>query len=499
MAYHPWRLAPDACHLTPMLLTLAFRHLVVKKGRSLFLLLGYGLGVGVMIVLLSVGEAMLDQSRDVALVGGGEITVLPQGIDVEAMRTGGVSGMFFGIDRARFLTRQLLGGARHAGIVAAVSPVIEQKVIYLSHGGRTLLVRAGAEIPSRAVATGAGRTILAGRWADSPADSAWIRPTATQLYDELDHFHLPSRPDSSWGEWHYFNIATGPSEWWYVTYLVGGEVLRGRWGGQLLISHRRPDGGYERFTATAPADAVRIDTLGADVRIGESAVVQRNGRYALTARARGASGTVRLSLEVSPDPNRYFPPVELRQGAFPSGYVVPALSATATGEICREGGCRSVSGAPAYHDHNWGVWRSVTWDWGAARGATFNLLYGAVYAPEDTIGTARTGAPRIFVALVDSLGVRQILRAREVLYERRRGGRGGQATAPSAFHFIAFRDADTVRIDAKILDVQATGATAAGLNRNFLQMRGSFHLEGTISGERVSDDGTGFFETYVER
>ncbi len=48
----------------------------------MFLLLGFSLGVGVMIVLLSVGEAMLEQSRDVSLVGGGEVTVLPQGIDV---------------------------------------------------------------------------------------------------------------------------------------------------------------------------------------------------------------------------------------------------------------------------------------------------------------------------------------------------------------------------------------------------------------------------------
>jgi ABC-type antimicrobial peptide transport system permease subunit len=61
-----------------MLFTLAFRHLWVRKGRSLFLLFGFALGVGVMVVLLSVGEAMLDQSRDVSLVGGGEVTVLPQ-------------------------------------------------------------------------------------------------------------------------------------------------------------------------------------------------------------------------------------------------------------------------------------------------------------------------------------------------------------------------------------------------------------------------------------
>ena len=96
---------------------------LVRKVRSLFLLLGFALGVGVMIVLLSVGEAMLDQSRDVSLVGGGELTVLPQGIDVEAMRTGGLGGMFFAIERARFLTRQILGGPRHAALVRAVAPV----------------------------------------------------------------------------------------------------------------------------------------------------------------------------------------------------------------------------------------------------------------------------------------------------------------------------------------------------------------------------------------
>jgi hypothetical protein len=32
--------------------TLAFRHLLVRKLRSLFLLVGFSLGVGVMIVLL---------------------------------------------------------------------------------------------------------------------------------------------------------------------------------------------------------------------------------------------------------------------------------------------------------------------------------------------------------------------------------------------------------------------------------------------------------------
>src|SRR4029453_5248013 len=145
-----WRACRERAPNKPveMILTLALRHLWVRKRRSALLLLGFALGVGVMILLLSVGEAMLDQSRDVALVGGGEVTVLPLGIDVEAMRTGGVSGMFFGIDHARFLTRQLLGGPRHADVVRAVAPAIEEKILYLERRGVSFPVRAGGEIPS---------------------------------------------------------------------------------------------------------------------------------------------------------------------------------------------------------------------------------------------------------------------------------------------------------------------------------------------------------------
>ena len=85
-------------------------------------------------------------------MGGGEVTVLPQGIDVEAMRTGGLSGMFFTIERARFLTRQILGGPRHAALIRAVAPSIEGKLLYLCSVRapcQATPVRVGGEIPSR--------------------------------------------------------------------------------------------------------------------------------------------------------------------------------------------------------------------------------------------------------------------------------------------------------------------------------------------------------------
>lgn len=488
-----------------MITTLAFRHLLVRKVRSVVLLLGFALGVGVMIVLLSVGQAMLDQSRDVSLVGGGEVTLLPQGIDVEAMRTGGISGMFFGIDRARFLTRQSLGGPRHGDLVRSVSPMIEGKLLYLRRGDRVITARAGGEIPSRARAVGSGLEVISGTWEDSATDSIYIAPTPEQLYHELDRFHVPRQSDSTWAEWHYFNLVISPSEWWYITYLLGGEVGQPgepskRWGGQLLLTHRRPDGEYERFATQYPSDAIVFDTTRADLRLGRNTVRQRNGVYHLEARTGGAAG-VRFDVSLRPTPNRYFPPVELRDDEFVSGYVVPALMASATGTICVANRCRRFRDASAYHDHNWGVWRDVTWEWGAARGSSLSLLYGGVYGPDRAaVAGGSTVRSPFFLTLVDSLGVRQVLRFSSIQYSGRRPTAEGEAfQSPERFELLATRAADSVRVRVEVLNALATEMRTSGFRRGFLQMRGRFTVDGTVLGKVVADSGTGFFETYVSR
>ncbi|MDB4872202.1 MAG: MacB-like periplasmic core domain protein, partial [Gemmatimonadales bacterium] len=75
-----------------MIAQLAFRNITYRPWRSVLLFFGYGVGVAVMIVLLSIGEALLSQARNEKLVGGGSITVLPEGLDVEVMKTGGIGG-----------------------------------------------------------------------------------------------------------------------------------------------------------------------------------------------------------------------------------------------------------------------------------------------------------------------------------------------------------------------------------------------------------------------
>ena len=122
-----------------------------------------------------------------------------------------------------------------------------------------------------------------------------------------------------------------------------------------------------------------------------------------------------------------------------------------------------------------------------------SLLYGGVYTPDSTT----SGAPFV-LTIVDSLGVRQVLRFREIGYSGARpAGRYPGVAVPAEFHLRAFRDADTVRLSVNVIDAQATRMGAAGVRRFFIQMRGRWRLEGRVAEAFVADSGTGFFETFV--
>ena len=207
---------------------LALRNLMYRPWRSVFLFAGYGVGVAVMIVLLSIGEALLTQARDERLVGGGEITILPEGIDVEVMKTGGLGGLFFSIGNAAFIHRQLLASPRLRDVVRAVSPQIEDKLLYLRVNGREFPVSAVGEVPSATQAVGAAPELASGAWNDDDRDRRWLSPTPAELRHDVDHFHMPPAElalGRSWGEWHYFNVLSDDGRRWaFLSFIIGGDV-----------------------------------------------------------------------------------------------------------------------------------------------------------------------------------------------------------------------------------------------------------------------------------
>src|SRR5687767_220494 len=314
---------------------LALRNLTHRPLRSAFLLVGYGLGVGVMIVLLAIGEALLVQARDERLVGGGDVTVLPEGIDIEVMKTGGLGGLFFSIDHSRFVYRQLLAAPRQADVIAATAPQVDGKLAYLrTPNGAEYAVLASGELPSASRRVGAQRRIVTGVWDDDEGDRRWAAPSPAELRHEIDAFHTPARDArdrESWAEWHYVNVLSHDRRRWaFISFIVAGAVPDGEWGGGITISLREQGRSLRRFTATARPAAVRFSTDSADLTIGASSVtVLPDGRYAIRARASeschepGGCGRPAAKLDIdlvlAPTPGAYFPGAVLSDGDFTSG------------------------------------------------------------------------------------------------------------------------------------------------------------------------------------
>ncbi|HET6762976.1 MAG TPA: hypothetical protein VFH27_04865, partial [Longimicrobiaceae bacterium] len=447
----------------------------------------------VMVVLLAVGEAMLEQARDRKLVGGGDLVVVPQGVSAEMLKAGGTTSLYLGIDHARFLQRQVLESprARDSLRVRAVSPVIDARELELLAGGRTYKTVATGEIPSRARAAGAVPALLAGRWMDSDADRAWTSPGADELFRESDHFHQPSGAaarDSTWAEWHYFNVVLDERRWVYATLMVAGRVdVPGPWGGRILLTVRDADGTHHSYHRDLRDGDVRFDTASPELRMGDRAGVHvQGGIYHVTADA----GPVRLRLDVTPSPRRYFPPTDLGGESLVSGYTAPALHALASGTVCLPR-CERVAGAQAYHDHNWGVWRGVSWEWGGASDSALSLLYGVVRG--DSAGTEG-----MFAYLVDGRGVRGVYRPGAIQYtamQSIRADDGRTLRVPRQMRFEDRARGLRVTIDAAAAHVIGSGIGGGG-RRYFVQLRGVATVEekGRVSGRLA-----GFFETYVDR
>ena len=535
-----------------MILRLVWRSLVRKPGRSLLLLAGYALGVGVTLTLLSIGSALLESSRDRALVGGGDLTVLPEGLDLETFRTGGVSSLYFTVDQAPFLHRQVLEGPRLADAVAAAAPWMEDQLLHLEREDGLQAVSADGMIPSRAAALGVSPRLVEGEWSDAAADRRWLAPSDSALYAGIDAFHLPppaARGDSTWAEWHYFNVRLPEDRGWlYLTYMVAGQVPDGRWGGRMLATLVERTGGRERNRAgerdpgerggsagagaTAPPggrDRWRVRTFRTDVPaaevtfhldrpdldVGRSRVrLGPEGIYRIEARVpragdeepgRPDGGAIaapgppdlRVELDLRPDGRRYLPPLEVAGGSFPSGYTVPVLRGRASGRVCVGDACRGVEDARAYHDHNWGVWRDVTWEWGQATAGPWALVYG---------GVRRDGpAGPSFLFLTDSLGFAGLLPIGSV--EVRRPSGAGPGAAPEGLSVAAGRRADSLLLtidvrhartslrEGQAAEGDGTRPASAAADR-FHQLYGDLRLEGRLRGEPVAADGAGFFETW---
>ncbi len=488
-----------------MILRLVWASLRQRSGRSTLLLGGYALGVGVTIVLLSVGQAMVDQARDRKLLGGGDLIVLPEGIDLETLRTGGASSMYFSVEQAPLLYREVLAGSRFNDRIAAAAPWIDDELLYLEADTALIPISAGATMPDPAADLDAAPDLVAGAWEDLDADRSWRSPSTAEFYRSIDGLHLPrgaAARDTTWAEWHYFNVMLPDSGWLYLTYMVGGDVPDGRWWGRVLATRvaTEPEGETVYSVTVSPEDIVFAEGHP-DLSIGPSSMtLQPDGSYRLQARVPLEAGApsgdpahLTVDLTVSERTRRYLPPVEIGSSDFVSGYTVPLLDGRATGQVCEGVRCHDLEDARTYHDHNWGTWSRVTWDWGQARAGRYSVLYGGV-AQENENSEATPGGR--FLYLADEHGFAGVFAIRQLT--TRWPDQEGRRT-PDAIAIHADNGPDSLVLSVTVGHTRATPIPIApdGPDALFYQMRGTLELSGRLFGTDVQERGDGFFETWI--
>jgi hypothetical protein len=453
---------------------LAFRSLTAHPIRSAVLGAGFGAGVAVMAILLGVAEIVLDQATSPSLIGGGDVLVRMS---------------------PQVPARLVLAGPLQSGAlrdrVAVAAPWHSEELYLVRENGSRVEVDARGGIPSLERALADVETSDVNEWRDTAADTAWTRSSAEDALRQLDQFHaVPDAPmwADSWAEWLYFNGRTGDARF-YLTFLVGPRRADGRRAAGVRLQLDR-NGTVEPFSAgttLSDADVMRAP----DLTIGSNRVRLSGMKYTIDLDLRDAAGRqVRGQLEIEGSAGRLIPPLEITgANGWRSGYVVPVMSGSLNGELQLDGRPIAFHGGAGYHDHNWGFWEGVSWQWGQVQQGELSFLYGRVFPPPEAADATRVPG------FVGALGPDGPIGYATNVVIREENDASGQPRVIT----ITGRGSDLdLRLRFDVASMVTTpmneGPLANGIN--FLQMRGNYAVTGNAGSRRFNFTAPGSAETF---
>jgi hypothetical protein len=452
-----------------MMLRVAWRSLMTRPARAAVLAAGFGFGIGVMAALLGVGQVILEQAHAPALSGGGDLVMY---------------GPFGSVSSARFLISSVFTAPDVAPRVRTASPSLAARLFLMTAKG-PVTVEATAGIPSLEKSLG-GEVSAVASWVDAPGDERWVHPDRGDVLRAMDRFHPV--PDvnaraASWAEWLYFNGRSRDGRLrLYLTFLVGprAETAGKRRAGVRLQLER--DGRTTNYTQQAEVDEALVLAQAPDLDIAGNRVRLEDLTYRITLAMAGLRGDIVLDAQ----PGRSLPPASIRgAGEWVSGYVVPVLSGAMRGRL-EVGGETVTLDASGYHDHNWGFWEGVSWQWGQVAHEDLSVVYGRVFPPADVADPARVPGFLTVLGPDGPLGFSTNITIDDASTNRvhvRANGEGLDLQLELA-------------ADETVRTPMALTALAGGQPLNFFQLGGTFHVKGTVSGRQIDFTARGSAETF---
>lgn len=452
---------------------LAWRSLTAHPVRSAVLAAGFGVGVAVMAILLGVAAIVLQQAQSPALVGGGDV-LIRMGEAVPA--------------------RMVLAGTLQSGAlrpqVRTASP-FHTAPLYLLRNGQVTRVDARGGIPSLERALGDPETAQVAAWRDAPADVAWAGTSPARVLRQIDRFHpIPDVPRwaNSWAEWLYFN-GRGRDARFYLTFLVGPRTTGDRRAAGVRLQLER-GGRLETYSGAAEiSDAAALQAP--ELTIGSSRVALIEMTYHLYLDLTDARGRrVRGELTLAASPGKLVPPIEI-SGArgWRTGYVVPVMSGALAGTLDVEGSRVSLDEGTGYHDHNWGFWEGVSWQWGQVQHEDLSFLYGRVFAPPEAADPERIPG---FVGVLGPDGPLGYATNVQITEQNDESGRPTRISISGQGPSLNI----TARFDVNTVETTRSQQGPLANQVNFLQLRGQYTVSGTAGLRPLQFTAPGAAETF---
>ena len=464
-----------------MMFRVACRSLTARPIRAAVLAAGFGFGIAVMAELLGVGHVILEQSHAPALFGGGDLIV---------------DGPFGSVPSARFVISSVLGAPDVSRRVAVVAPSKQARLYMMTPRG-PVAVNATGGIPSREKLLGNPEVSPVAAWTDRPGDERWSNPDPGDVLRAMDRFHpIPdvSSRAASWAEWLYFNGRTRDGRLRvYLTFLAGPRVAPGvRRAGVRLQLER--NGRSRNYSAQADIDEASLLAAAPDLDVAGNRVRLDGLTYRVTLALRpdgppSVAGGAALSGEIVLDaePRRSLPPTAIRgAGGWVSGYVVPALAGSMRGVLQIGGDRVELMDAVGYHDHNWGFWEGVSWQWGQVAHDQISIVYGRVFPPADVADPDRIPG---FLAVLGPDGPLGF--STDVTIDDTQSGRVDVRASGRAIDLtMRFAASEMVRTAMRM-----TGLPGAR-PLDFLQLGGEYTVSGRVAGRTIDFSARGSAETF---
>ena len=176
-----------------------------------------------------------------------------------------------------------------------------------------------------------------------------------------------------------------------------------------------------------------------------------------------------------------------------SGYTVPVMAAALEGQITVDGNELSLDGGSGYHDHNWGHWAGVSWQWGQVQGEDLSFVYGRVHPPSDAADAARIPGFLMVIGADGPIGY-----ATRLSMEEEDDPETGE---PRRIVVQSRGDSVALRLEVDVEDVAMTrmDRERVGAGLDFYQLRARVHVTGRVGDRSFDFIAPGSAETFRGR